>query len=592
MDMKKLQTTCLLLLAALGTLPTTAQTYMGYTDGTRDAGYAFGNSREQGLCVRIPSGKAAYLKGAKVTGLRTVFRTLQINSLDLFITKDLTAEELYVQDMGQSSNLWTDYTLEKPFEIDGEEFYIGYIVQASNTMARPLAFDGSTDVGHEAFWVIEDGVWKDASEAGMGAANIQMILEGAPTVADLVMKRLNASGVYKTGNAYSFKGQVFNFGTDTIHSLEFTLQVGEAEPVTFTRRVQLDPTHTYDVTSPAYRLQGEGRQNVTITVRPGDEGVEDADESDNTASYEIGVLSGDIKKKVLVEGFSTQGCGNCPDGHDALEMALAKSPEDFIQIFHHSAFGLDRFSMVDDYMFLWFFADAGSYAPATMFNRTKIFDGGQSPLFVPTYEDCITAVNQMLAKDAPLTIDLENDFNPETGTGTVTVHIETFADPSARQHYLTVSLTQDSIYGYQADYTNGNQRNYAHNAVYRGSFTNYMGDPIDLVPGETVTYTYPYLIEEAITSTYGNETYGSRVVPTDPRNMHIVAFVHDYESGQATACTVYNAETIPVYVDVTGMREVNTRPATAPRVYDLQGRRVQQAQKGLYIVNGRKLYIR
>ncbi|MBR1593174.1 MAG: Omp28-related outer membrane protein [Alloprevotella sp.] len=572
-------------------LTASAQSYVGYTDGTRGAGYKFGSQKEQGLAMYISAEKAQTLKGCRVLGVRTVFRALQNRGASIFLTDNLEAAPAYSAPIENASNEWTDYLFEEPYVVDGSEFYAGFLFNLASTRSTPLGFDGATDCNDGTFWAIQDDEWRDASGIGIGAANIQLVLDQRPATTDLVNKRLEANGVYKVGKAYTFRGDVYNMGTDTIRELTIVTRVGEGEESSVTRKnLQILPGHSYTYTTSSYTLDTEGQQELSITVLP--EGKTDADLSDNTSRYTLGVLSGSVKRKILVEGFTTQGCGNCPAGHETLHRVLEKSPDDFVIVNHHSAFGVDRFTTMEDYQWTWFFgSNGGTYAPAVMFNRTPV-SGNDVAVFPTTdYNMCLAAANQMLASDAPLQIDMTNEFDAESGRGTVTITIETFATPSKGQHALNVFITQDSIEGIQIDYDNGNQRNYVHNDVFRQTLTSYYGEEISLVPGEKVTKSYPYILGETTQSTYGNTTYGANTVPTDFKNMHLVAFVGDYDQNDPANCPVFNAASVPVLYDPTGINGVSTVGGQSSVAYDLQGRRITKAASthGISIVNGKKV---
>ena len=558
--------------ALIGTA--SAQTYLGYSDGTRGAGYSFGSTSQQGLALCLSSAKASYLKGAKITGISTLFRTLQVRDLTAFVAKDLDGDVLLSEPMGKALNSWTDYNFSTPVEVTGEELAVGYTLEMASSISKPLAFDGSGDFREGIFYALQDGEWRDASLVGLGAANIRLIVEGAPEVADLTMKALDGTGVFKTGKAYHFKGSVYNFGTKALKGLRFTVSVGDDEPVEFTRNVTVEPGATYEYTTPAYTINTGGAKQLKVSVVPADEGDSDADLTDNEASVEIRVLDGDIKKKVLIEGFTTQACGNCVDGHEALHKAISQSAEDFIIINHHAGFGTDRFTTLDDYQMTWYYGEGGTFAPAAMFNRLPIID--DEPVFPITNEAYnLEAVRKTLATDPPVQLAMTNTFDPETGKGNVSIDVETLAEFSNAEHRITVSFTQDGLKAFQMDYTNGNQAAYEHNDVYRFSISSYMGDPIELKVGETTTVNYPYTIPAIITSTYGSKDYGSIDIETDPEKMHIVAFVHDYTEGNYKGCPVYNAASLPVYVDPAG---INT-PATERTAvqFNVSGERVSVA---------------
>ena len=588
-SMRKLYASMLIIAAAFAYTTAAAQEYLGYTDGTRGAGYKFGSQREQGMAMYVSAEKASKLVGRKVLGIRTVFRSLQNRGVSVFLSKDLEQDPVCTKVVEDASNEWTDYMFDEPYTIDGSAFYAGLFFKIASSRSTPLGFDSSGDFNDGLFWVVQDDEWCDASGAGLGAANIQLVLDSRPATTDLVNKRLALNGVYKKGKAYTFQGKVFNMGTEPIKSIDVSVRLGDSEEKTVTRgNLNILPGEVYTYTTASYTLEADGQQTLSIRVTP--TGLEDADMSDNTSNYVIGVLAGSIKRKVLVEGYTTQGCGNCPAGHSALHKVLDKSPEDFVVVNHHSAFGTDRFTTLEDYQWQWFFGqNNGTYAPAVMFNRTVIGEEEVPVFSMADYDFCMYAANQMLALDAPLKIDLENAFDEATGQGSLTVTIETFATPSNGKHMLNVFITQDSVKGIQMDYDNGNQRNYVHNNIFRQTLTSYWGEEIELVPGQVLKKTYPYVLTEKTTSTYGSETYGSRDVPTDFKNMHLVAFVADHDEDDCTKCPVYNAEEICVLTQGTGIISTE-RTTEAPVFYDLQGRRIDKPSSahGIVITSGKK----
>lgn len=542
-----------LLLALVTALPATAQTYLGYSDGTRASGYSFGSDKDQGLAIRLPKEKAAYLKGCKVTGIRTVFRALQNRGINFFVTKELGGTPLAATDTTKAKNTWTVYPFSTPVEIDGSELYAGFVFTASSSASTPLGFDGAADFQAGTSYALVDGTWEDYSNKGYGAANVQLVLDNAPSVQDLMVKRVIANGVFKKGRAYSFSGEVYNFGTDTVRSITYTLQIGSAAPLTFTQDSVVAPNAHVAFTTPDYTLADDGIIDLKLTAMP--DGTE-ADATDNTATTSISVLSGDVKKKILAESFTGQTCSNCPPAHENMDKLIAASPDDYVLVEHHAGFAVDRFTMTEDYQFTVFYGDGGSYAPAMMFDRRQ-FSGMSSPVFYPSYDNLVEASQICLDETAPVTLELHNDYDPETKRGTLSVDVNTLASPSDNTHYISVWITQDSILGIQYSSTSGVIRNYVHNAVYRSALTSPYGTEISLEPGTTTHQEYTYLIPDVITSTYGSSTYGSTDIATDPQHMNLVVFISDVTS-DINNCPVFNAETIPVYspTDATGIHTV------------------------------------
>ena len=77
-----------------------AQTTFGYTNGDfdRDDGVRLCAGTTQRAAIRMSAEKLSLLAGAKVTAIRSVFGTRNLNSVTFFITSDLDGEPLYESD--------------------------------------------------------------------------------------------------------------------------------------------------------------------------------------------------------------------------------------------------------------------------------------------------------------------------------------------------------------------------------------------------------------------------------------------------------------------------------------------------------------
>lgn len=70
-----------------------AQTKIGYSNGDfeRTDGVRLNSSEQQSAAIRIPVSKLKTLAGKKITGVRGVFGTRNVESVKFFITEILTA---------------------------------------------------------------------------------------------------------------------------------------------------------------------------------------------------------------------------------------------------------------------------------------------------------------------------------------------------------------------------------------------------------------------------------------------------------------------------------------------------------------------
>lgn len=542
---------CALLLTGNSLL--NAQSFIGYSNGNvvRKNGVRFGNGTTQGMAIRIPAEKAGMLKGCKITGVKTAFATTQVSDLKIFVTKDLNAEPLYCEDVSGATTSWKDFRFSNPVTIDGDEFYVGYTFSVLETY-RPLLFDESTDFGHQIAWAYNGGIWEDITGRGYGAPNIRVNLESAPEFSDLIIKPVDASGYYKEGNSYSFGGQIFNFGTRSVTSFDISCQLGDGEPVvTEVRNVRLASGETYDFRLPEYNAGESGKLPFKISVS-NINGTEDDDATDNLSVADTYIYPSWVQKKVLIENFTGQTCGNCPTGHANMKAALAGIEDEFIQVTHHSGYNPDAFTMNEDISYTWFYGGR-TFAPAAMFNRAPFADGLASVVFATTDTRSLASAVKAFREEPPyVSLQLLNSFDEATREGDITVNVHTFVVPSDARHMLNLFLVQDGLAGYQS----GAGSAYVHDHVFRGSLTGDWGVVVDLIEGRTTSKTFHYVLPEKIQSSYEGKTEFEAV----PANMSLVAFVSN-AAASPLQCVVYNSASIGLTGTSTGISGASDTPS-------------------------------
>lgn len=537
-----------------------AQTTIGYTNGTLNKLdiVRFGTTEKQGMAIYIDAEKAAMLKGASVESILTYVATTQITSGTLFITKELGGTALYEQSFKPSSsreNMY-EYTLATPYVLDGEAFYVGHVVEAA-TSYKPLSFDLSNNFEAGTSWAYKEGEWIDVSLQGFGAPNIRLKVSGVSNFTDLMVKPVIPEGYQVAGEAQVFNGQVFNFGTETITSFDLTCKVGNAAPVTSqVTGISLASGKTYEFTLPEYLTQESGSLELEVTVT-NINGANDVEMSDNTAKSSVFFYPAGVEKKVLIEMFTGQACGQCPGGHTNLASAMGGIEDEFIEVAHHSGYYPDQFTMEEDYVYTWLYGTSGTYAPAAMFNRSLINDiSTTSVVFALTDAEATRTAVQAFRNTQPyVDIKMYNEFDETTRAGKLVVDVHTYVVPSSSIHTLNVWLTQDALVGQQA--SGGSA--YVHNHVFRGTLNNNAwGQQILLNAGESRRYTFDYTLPESIACTYGS--YEGTAFEAIPANMQLVAFVSDFSESDPTACNVYNAARVAVLTNnmADGIEDVET----------------------------------
>lgn len=548
-----------------------AQSLIGYSNVNangkfeRKSGVRFGSTEKQGMAFCLPAEKAALFKGKKITTFNAGFGSAQLTNCTFFITKELGGTPLYEQVFTKPETKMKDFALTTPFEITGETIYVGYTFEAG-TSYKAMVYDLTNDLPAGYSWAYEEGKWVDVSQLGLGAPNLFVKLDETVEYTDLMMKPIKSAGDYfKAGIPTTFTGQLYNFGTTTIQAFEITCQMGSGETeVLSITDANLAPGATYDLVLPEVSTDQSGNLQMKVSL-VNVNGSADADVSENTAQKDVYLYPADMERKILVEVFTGQACGNCPAGHQVMASALSGIEDEFIEVYHHSGYNPDYYTMAEDMDYTWFFGES-TFAPAAMFNRMPYEVGLTSPVFVSNIAANVkSAVNATLPTEPYVAVKLSNQFDEASRSGKLTVDIHPYKLPNNAQRVLNVWLVQDGLVGSQS----GAGGDYIHNHVFRGTISGgSFGFNIDLKEGETFTHTFDYTIPDSIVSSYYNiESVAPSKRPQIMheavlKNMSLVAFVGEFDQNDVLGHRVYNAASIPVTLNYSDVEAVPSPAVT------------------------------
>lgn len=589
-------------IALLFTLNVCATTTIGYTDGThsRSNGVRHGSSTTQGMAIRLTAEKAQLIAGEKIATVYAAFCSSRFTSATLFITDDLDGEYLYSQSVTTSST-WKEYALDTPYEITGDELYVGFVGEISSSYS-PLSFDGSTGCPATTYVHGDDG-WEDFYSYGYGCANIQLILEAGKAFTDASLRAPDASGYYIAGQNYELQGyQLFNFGSETISSLDISYSLNSTEETLSLTDLSIQSGSLYDISLPV-SVENTGDYNLSVSITAVN-GSQDDETTDNDDEQTIFFYPSDIVRNYLIENFTGQTCTYCPAGHTLLQNAI-DGREDVIVVSHHAGYAADAFTMTEDYALTYLYNSTSTFAPGFMVNRYRIDEQSSSlagPVFNASSTTEFTARLSILEEEVQpyvsVTINSTYDENTRVLSGDVEVYCYTTSEDETA--YLNLYIIQDSIAAYQL--SGGDEYNHRH--VFRGTIdTGNFGTEITLAQDSTISYPFSYTLPESITSTYvsgSEETF-----ETDVNQMSLVAFVANYNADDPCDCIVYNAAAT-AFNDATtsAIKEIKDEGrndykdgdgSNSYTVYDLQGKAygtlsgdlttlTPKLKKGIYIL--------
>ena len=506
----------------------------------------------QGVLIHIDKEKAALLKGCTLTGVRAAFGTKHVSDMKIFVTREPGGTPIAESSVTGATTSAKNFNFDTPVTLDGGEFYVGYSLLLDSSDFLPLLFDRTSDLAPGTVWAYTGDGWSDISSDGLGAPILRMLVSDAPQFADLVVKPFVTDGYYKAGDGFSPTAQLFNFGTETVTSLSVKARVGGGEEAAYTLDgLSIAPGQTYDYTLPSVSADEAGHYALSIEVAAVN-GAEDEAPADNAQQSSLCVYPADMTRKMLIEKFTGQACGNCPDGDTDLKNFVAGAEDNYVTVAHHAGYQPDFYTMAEDYSYTWFYGSSSTYAPAFMLNRSIYLQGQTNPVFGPSVNNTTTAQNfrnaltVVEAEQPYVKVDMANAYDPNTRKGKVTVTLTTYNTPDlAQKNTLNVWLTQDKLIGYQS----GGGNSYEHNHVFRATLTGTWGEEVELAEGTPVTRTYEYEVPDSYFASYWDKSeikeeylpyYSPAAVPGD---MQIVAFVGGV-SASASECPVYNANTM------------------------------------------------
>lgn len=517
------------------------QMVIGYcSDELSTNGLGTRTTTDLSAAVFFPKNKIQKYSGNKLKTIRFGILNTSVSNLSVWIKTSLTGQAVYSQDFdGTLVNGWNEVELTTPYDIDGTPIYVGFTFRQP-AYTYPLSFVGA-DLENAAFLAVGT-VWEDFYGSGYGCLSLQCVVEGENLPQyDLSVNALNLDKPYaKTDGNIVLVAEIENLAQQTVTSCDVTYKIGDDNPVTETFQSNL-----------AYRQKGffsksipaaaySGKTSISLSV-DNLNGNADEDLSDNSASGEVYVYSESFPKKVLVEHFTTIPCGNCPSGLRALNGALAG--KDIAWVAHHVGFEFDKFTINDSYSYIPFFG-GGSYAPAAMFDRTRIPATGEScPVFGISYgvaneawtiQYISSLIDWSLSLPAFISVNIEGGFNPETLSVDLDITGEALSSffDVADNAFVTVFLTEDGLSGTQS----GQTGTVTHNHALRKVLTSALGSPM----------------------TWDGNKYSCKVTGVLDKtwvveNMKIIAFVNNYDSQDINNGKIMNTAEVRLSSVSTGL---------------------------------------
>lgn len=544
--------------------------------------------------IRFSQGVTHLLKGRKIYQLK-VGAAAPAKDVTVFIRN------------GQGENLWTkttslelgwnDIALDTPLTIpETEEIYIGYTFTQKNRVLV-VATANETYKANGMFIASDDYALEEISELGNLCllAEVEASAEEFKYVASL-LSAYSPSPYITKGESAEITLTIFNEGeekvsrvvlgrsfngnalNDTAYILKRSMPGGSTGSVTFTVAPQESGEYSYTLKE----IEG---QAVSVPAISAEISLYNKQES--------------FERIVLMEEFTSQQCGNCPAGQNKLHTTISGNEDRVAMVLHHSGYEPDAFTIKESNDYCYFYAGGGTYAPAMMMDRTYISDytgGTVTPVYHPNYLAKSRFLQELLLPSV-ISVDIKSTYDEATRKLSLTVSGRKITDLIGSHVGLNVFLLESNYVEYQA----GAGGKFEHNNFPRYVFSDVKGDLLTFNEDGTYSKEYTYTIPESYTA-----FYTGKVREAFPENMHVVAFVANFDDKRRDNCVVLNAnKTASLNDEASTVTDINAVAAENPfniyveygkvciqgeydsfSIYNLQGMVVQNQNlaPGIYIV--------
>lgn len=253
-------------------------------------------------------------------------------------------------------------------------------------------------------------------------------------------------------------------------------------------------------------------------------------------------------RKQLIEQFTGEACGWCPDGMNSIEEAIKGKEDQYVWVSNHAGYYDDEFTIRASKSLASKFKI--NSAPSMMLNRQKWSyrdsEGNHNEIVLhPGY---LSQLTSKVETTSSVSVNITNAFDAAAGKLKVTVSGQSLDTVNTLK--LTIIVKESGLHGKQSDFVYSWQgwQDFIHTHVVRLFATNYLGDTLKLDGND-------YSAEYEISWNAGWKA----------ENSCVVAFVTNASSNE-----VLNANESPVVEGTKGGNDIThggVTPVPVPETY-------------------------
>lgn len=430
-----------------------------------------GSPSHVSAAIHLPASMLLKYRGAKITKIRVGLQSGTVGA-QVWIRRVLSESSSVVQSVPAVVDGWNEVTLAEPYELTGEELYVGVSTTHSESVKSGILMTGKKS-SYDASLFALDGKWFDGSKQGHGANFIEAVVSASlPNNDFAVLEVATDSLYYRSSGSAIVRGKIANFGLTNASgaTLHWMLDGKELNKVEHMVNLATDETANIEYQLPLTGLS-EGYHEVAVVAVP--QGFVDEKTSNDTARTGFVIYDmSPYQRKILLEHFTSLPCVNCPKTDRLLESVTPNHNVSWAA--HHVGFANDEFTIEGSRPFVSFGINGNPYV---MLDRTA--DKGEAAYVINDYsEDKVETMFSSLSA-VPAFVELSVSATEMGGAARVTVSGNTtsYFRKLFPKVFYNVFLVEDSVTAKKNQI--GDPTKKVHSHIVRAVLTPSSGQPVN-----------------------------------------------------------------------------------------------------------------
>lgn len=388
--------------------------------------------------IELPENISKKWEGNYITQVYVGYGTSSVNEVEVFVTEDLEGEPSYTQKaVMQKQGGWNIVTLDNPYLITGEPFYVGYGSFINNANDKPIGIDDNKNSEPYGSFIEIDGEWGNYSKY-FGDVCIKIVIEGDYLPQnEAALENIDVPQLIQRNTPFTVILTLFNQGASPIYEVTASYKINGVStqvPIATFPGGPI-PTQSFGTVFLGGLICQNVGKNIPVEITLGLINGEE-NETDGEVSMSSTVDCGEkcFPLNMVVEEYTGTWCGWCPLGIVGMNyMQENYGDKGFIGIAVHYGDEMQVDSYAD--LALAFYREPGY--PVAAVNRSEVIEPGM--------ESLVRYYNEVTSRFSPVSVTVDAVYNASENILEATA-VSNFAfDVTDSPYKVAFVLTENNV---------------------------------------------------------------------------------------------------------------------------------------------------